>query len=65
MEDVSGGGGVGGMTDMPEMLQGGEYSGGNVRPPMAETTPLTVSGSFREGGGRGSGMTSRRRSSRL
>lgn len=64
MEDVSGGGGVGGMTDMPEMLQGGEYSGGNVRPPMAETTPLTVSGSFREGGGRGSGMTSRRRSSR-
>ncbi|KAI3503722.1 hypothetical protein L1887_32171 [Cichorium endivia] len=64
MEDVSGGGGVAGMTDMPDMLRGGEYSGGNVRPPMAEVTPMTVSGSFKEGGGRGSGLTSRRRSSR-
>ncbi|KAI3700078.1 hypothetical protein L2E82_44693 [Cichorium intybus] len=64
MEDVSGGGGVVGMTDMPDMLRGGEYSGGNVRPPMAEVTPMTVSGSFKEGGGRGSGLTSRRRSSR-
>ncbi|XP_024994695.1 microtubule-associated protein 70-1-like [Cynara cardunculus var. scolymus] len=63
MEGVSGYGGVVGMTDMPEMLHGGEYSGGNVRHPMVETTPLTVSGSFKEGG-RSSGMTSRRRGSR-
>ncbi|XP_071696133.1 microtubule-associated protein 70-1-like [Rutidosis leptorrhynchoides] len=55
MEDV---------MDMPEMLNGGEYSGGgNARPPMAETTPLTYSGSFKDGG-RVSGLTSRRRSSR-
>ncbi|KAI3825407.1 hypothetical protein L1987_06890 [Smallanthus sonchifolius] len=51
------------MTDTPEVLHGGDYSGGNARPPVAETTPLTVSGSFKEGG-RVSGMTTRRRSSR-
>lgn len=63
MEDVSGDGGVVGMADTPEILHRGEYSSGNVRPPMAETTPLTVSGSFKDGG-RVSGTTSRRRSSR-
>ncbi|MFS8017664.1 putative microtubule-associated protein [Helianthus anomalus] len=42
---------------------GGDYSGGNVRPPVAETTPLTVSGSFKDGA-RVSGAPNRRRSSR-
>ncbi|KAK1423195.1 hypothetical protein QVD17_18490 [Tagetes erecta] len=36
---------------------------GNVRPPVAEMTPLTVSGSFKEGG-KSSGVNNRRRSSR-
>ncbi|XP_024987728.1 microtubule-associated protein 70-2-like [Cynara cardunculus var. scolymus] len=63
MEEVPGQGAVMGMTDTPEMVYGGEYNGGNVRPPTGETTPLTVSGSFKDGGGggRGSGTTSRRR----
>lgn len=53
-----------GMTDSPEVLYRGEYNGGNVRPPTSDTTPLTVSGSFKDwggGGGRGSGSSSRRR----
>ncbi|KAK9064666.1 hypothetical protein SSX86_016048 [Deinandra increscens subsp. villosa] len=60
MEYASGDGGAAGMTDV---LHGGDYSGGNARRPVAETTPLTVSGSFKEGG-RGSGVPARRRSSR-
>lgn len=54
MEDV---------TEMPDGEYSGGGGGGNVRPPMAETTPLTVSGSFKDGA-RVSGLTSRRRSSR-
>ncbi|CAH1416699.1 unnamed protein product [Lactuca virosa] len=64
MEEVSVEGDVIGMTDSPEVLYRGEYNGGNVRPPTSDTTPLTVSGSFKDwggGGGRGSGSSSRRR----
>nr|XP_043640106.1 microtubule-associated protein 70-2-like isoform X2 [Erigeron canadensis] len=43
------------MEDTPEML---EYS--NVRPPVSETTPLTVSGSFKES----ARVSGRRRNSR-
>lgn len=63
MEEVSAEGDLFGMTDTPDVLYHGEYNGGNVRPPTGDTTPLTVSGSFKDGGGggRGSGTTSRRR----
>ncbi|KAK9051221.1 hypothetical protein SSX86_027847 [Deinandra increscens subsp. villosa] len=64
MEEVSGEGDVNHvmrMNDSPETLYGGEYNGGNVRPPVGDTTPLTFSGSYKDGGGRGSGTTSRRR----
>ncbi|KAI3734089.1 hypothetical protein L6452_13550 [Arctium lappa] len=59
MEEVTGDGGMIGMRDTTEMLN----SGGNVRPPMGETTAFMMSGSFKEGvgGGRGSGTGSRRR----
>ncbi|XP_071735770.1 microtubule-associated protein 70-1-like [Rutidosis leptorrhynchoides] len=58
MEEVSGEGDLIGMTDSPELLYVGEYNGCNVRSPICDTTPLTVSGG---GGGRGSGTSSRRR----
>ncbi|KAI3818379.1 hypothetical protein L1987_12185 [Smallanthus sonchifolius] len=45
------------------MYCAGEYNGGNVWPPTTgDTSRLTVSGSYKDGGGgRGSGTTSRRR----
>ncbi|CAI9296656.1 unnamed protein product [Lactuca saligna] len=57
MEEVTGDGSMIGMRDAME------NSGGNVRPPMGETTTFMMSGSFREGvgGGRSSGSGNRRR----
>ncbi|KAL4575927.1 hypothetical protein LXL04_012014 [Taraxacum kok-saghyz] len=47
----------------PEKENRGEYNGDNVRLPTGDTTPLTVSGYFKDGGGgrRSSGTGSRRR----
>ncbi|KAF5757358.1 putative microtubule-associated protein [Helianthus annuus] len=52
-----------GITDLPETYRAGDYTaGGNVWPPAGETTPLTVTGSYKDGGtGKGSGTSSRRR----
>ncbi|KAM0033731.1 putative microtubule-associated protein [Helianthus debilis subsp. tardiflorus] len=52
-----------GITDLPETYRAGDYTGrGNVCPPAGETTPLTVTGSYKDGGtGKRSGASSRRR----
>lgn len=50
-----------GTTDSPELYSVGEYNGGNVWTPVGDTTRLTVSGSYKDGG-KGSGTSSRRRS---